>query len=154
MSTALQGGARQAFACAPHRTDPDGQIGSWYTEPPGVVVQLLRPAEGTLEMCNWLAGPGTDALLRRFPSEPLILVFDMRLMTGREPRARNALIEPAKKLKPRIQHGVLLPPERASRVYLSSLYAATALLSVFGYHLELASSLETVIAKYRLVPAR
>lgn len=146
---------RPAFADAPHMVHGSRLVAAWYTDPPGVIVQLLAASEGTLAMCEWLAGPGVDALHRRFQNdEQLIVVFDLRLMTGREAAARNALVEPAKKLKPRVKQAIMLPPEHASRVYISSLYAAAAMLSVFGYHIEMARSLDQVIAQYQLRAAR
>jgi hypothetical protein len=45
---------------------------------------------------------------------------------------------------------VLIPPKNASQVYLGSMYAATAILSAFGVHVELQRSMNTVAAQYGL----
>jgi hypothetical protein len=121
------------------------------TDPPGAVIQITRPAEGTRSMTNWMAKDAYELLLSRFPAvDGLTIVLDLRLMTGREAGARNALVEPAKRLKTRVARTILLPPQKASQVYLGSLFAATAVLSAFGVHVEIEHSLPNVLGKHGL----
>jgi hypothetical protein len=123
----------------------------WFTDPPGIVIQIVRPAQGTRSMTDWLGSAAQEAFLKRFPgAKGLIVVVDLSLMTGREPAARNGLVEPAKRLKPHVARTVLIPPKNASQVYLGSMYAATAILSAFGVHVELQRSMSAVSALYGL----
>jgi hypothetical protein len=114
---------------------------AWFTDPPGTVVQFARPAVGSLQMVEWLLGPGLDRLLARFPEGPLIVVMDLTLMTTRDPAVRPLLVESAKRLKPRVARTVIIPPENAKPVYLASLRVSTSLLAVFGVHVEIHASI-------------
>lgn len=140
-----------AFSTAPHLVHPSRDLVCWFTDPPGIVIQFGRAAQGTRAITEWLGNDAYRALMARFPAaDDLTVVVDLGLMTGREPGARNGLVEPAKRMKSRVARTVLLPPRSASPVYLGSMYAATALLSAFGVHVEISHSLARVLAAYRL----
>jgi hypothetical protein len=140
-----------AFSAMPHLVHPSRDVACWLTDPPGAVIQITRPAEGTRNMTSWMAKDAHELLLARFPAvHDLTIILDLSLMTGRDAGARNALVEPAKRLKSRVARTILLPPRSASRVYLGSLFAATAVLSAFGIHVQIENSLPSVLAKYGL----
>ena len=140
-----------AFASAPHLVHPSKDVVCWFTDPPGLVIQFARATQGTRSMTEWLGHAAQDALLARFPSHHhLVVVLDLSLMAGREPGARNGLVEPAKRIKSRVARTILLPPRTASRVYLGSMYAATALLSACGIHVEISQSLPKALAAHGL----
>ncbi|HEX4334862.1 MAG TPA: hypothetical protein VH062_03050 [Polyangiaceae bacterium] len=142
---------KAAFPSEPQLSSPSGVVACWFTDPPGMIIQITQRTQGTLEGAQWIGGPAIDAMLRRFSKrEWLTLVLDLRLMTGREPAARHSLVAPAKSLKSRLARIVVVAPERASSIYLSSLLAATTLLSVFGYRVDLKRSLEVVVKKHRI----
>ena len=143
-----------AFAVTPHLVHASRDMACWFTHPPGIVIQVVRAVQGTRSMTDWLGGLVQSTLLARFPGvNDLIVVVDLSRMAGREPGARNGLVEPAKRLKAHVGRTVLLPPASVSRVYLGSLYAATALLSAVGIHVEIRHSLREVISDYGLRPA-
>lgn len=143
--------AAAAFAAPPHLVHPSRDMVCWFTDPPGIVIQIVRAAQGTRAMTEWLGNTAQDALFARFPGAAnLMVVLDLSLMTGREPGARNGLVEPAKRMKSRVARTILLPPRAASQVYLGSMYAATALLSAFGVHVEISRSLSKVLFAYGL----
>jgi len=144
-----------AFAVTPHLVHASKDLVCWFTDPPGMVIQMIHAAQGTRSMTDWLGGLAQSALLARFPgAKDLIVVVDLSRMAGREPGARNGLVEPAKRMKARVAHTVLLPPATVSPVYLGSMYAATALLSAVGIHVEIRRSLRDVLSEYRLRPAQ
>jgi hypothetical protein len=142
-----------AFPTAPHLLHASDALACWFTEPPGVLLQITAPVDGTASMVAWMAGEVHEALLSRYPIGDLTIILDLRLMTGREPSARHGLVEPAKRLKARAARTILLPPRNASRLYLGSMYAATALLSAVGIHVEIAQSMTKVVTTHRLRPA-
>ena len=144
----------RAFSVAPQAQHPSGVLACWCTDPPGVIVQFITPGVATLEMGQWLREVGAKRILPRFRGErELTLMLDLTLMTDREPNARNVLMEPVKQLKSRTKHHVLIPPRNASRVYLGSLYAATALLASAGVQVDIQPSAAAAIAKYQLKAA-
>src|SRR5262245_61337066 len=103
MTSSLDISHPAAFAVPPHVVDDSGLIAAWFTDPPGVVLQLTRPARGTTALAEWMVGPGYAQVLRRFPdARDLRVVMDMRQMTGRAATARALLIEHAKLISPRL----------------------------------------------------
>jgi hypothetical protein len=149
--TSLQ--PRGVFAEEPHEVDPSGCVGSWYTNPPGALVSFIRPAKGSLEVTEWLIGPAREALERRFPAGPLVLIMDLGLMTGRDPAVRAKLIESGRQLKSRIVKTVVVPPVDASAIYIASVRTAMALAAVVGVHVEISRTLAPVISKLGLTVA-
>ena len=142
-----------AFDVLPHLRDPSGVVAVWYTEPPGVVLQMVVPSEGTVELAQWLVGPSRTELERRFSDAvELVLIMDLRLMTGRDPRARSLVIELAKALKPRAQRFIVIPPRAFSPTLRRTMEVTVALLRVFGVKIELAQSLTFVLASTGLKP--
>lgn len=108
---------------------------------------MARTSELTVAMATWLVEQGCGELLAHFPGPtPLIIILDLRLMTGRQPAVRGLLVEAAKKLGPRLGQGYVIPPESAGKVYLASLHAAAAALRAFGARVEIAQSLSTLLA--------
>lgn len=142
-----------AFSSPPHRHDPSGTLAAWFTDPPGTVVQFTRPAVGSLPLVEWLLGPGREAMLARFPHEPLIVVMDLTLMTSRDPAVRPLLVEAAKGLKSRVARTVLIPPQNAKAVYLASLKVSTSLLAVFGVKVDIHASIAFAIRALKLSAA-
>jgi hypothetical protein len=135
------------FPVEPHLQHPSGLVVAWFTEPPGAVVQLTKPARGTLDLAQWLVGPACQELLQRFPdAKELFIVFDLSQMRGRDLSARAALLERAKTLRPGMVRAAVIPPAAASALYLSSLRVAVAILGVFGVAVDIESSLKSVIA--------
>ncbi|HEX2675580.1 MAG TPA: hypothetical protein VHM19_03050 [Polyangiales bacterium] len=142
------------FPEPPHARDPSGKIAVWYTEPAGVVLQLLESCEGTLEMAQWIAGPNAAETRRRFPAEngELIVVFDMRALTGRDPAARATVIEMGKTMRSRVKRIVLLPPRTFSPTLRRTMEVTLALLKVFGLNIDVAQGPGYVLAETRLRP--
>jgi hypothetical protein len=151
MSDTSGGVGPLAFAVAPHLVHPSKDLVCWFTEPRGIVIQLVHAVPGSRSMTEWLGRVAQTALHTRFPGvSDLTVVLDLSRMVGRDPDARNGLIEPAKRMKHQVARTILLPPESASQVYLGSLYAATALLSAFGVHVEIQRSMAKVLAAHGL----
>src|SRR5215472_11798048 len=140
-----------AFLVPPHLRHPSGALVAWLTDPPGAVIQLTRPTRGTADLAEWLVGPALEYLLRHFPDAlRLIVVLDLRQMTGRDPLARALLLEKAKTLRAGLLRAVVIPPIGASRVYLSSLRVAADILRVFGVRVDIERSLTDVLSEHRL----
>jgi hypothetical protein len=131
-----------------------GVLRAWFTDPPGAVVQMARPGRGTVEIANWMVGPGFARLHGRFPeSESLILVMDLRLMEGRDPAARVVMMDKGREVNRLFARTFIIPPLKTNPVYLTTLHAAAALLTAFGVDLKIESSLPKVIAQCDLKPA-
>lgn len=144
--------ARAAFARAPHMTN--GAAAVWFTSPPGVVVQLLEPARGTLELVNWLVGPVYDELDRRFPNRNAILyVLDLELMTGRSAACRSVFLAKTREVGRRFAEGLFVPPRAASGGWRVSMLAAVALIRALGIQVELVGSAASAVASRNLKPA-
>jgi hypothetical protein len=137
------------FAVAPHVTDPSGLVAAWWTDPPGVLVQLTGPARGTTEMAEWLIGPAFDQVVRRFPdASDLRVILDMRQMTGRSATARSLLLQRGKTLIGRVTHVVLVPSTLLGPAYIKVVEAAALLLRGAGLRVDVEASLERVIARH------
>ena len=143
------------FAGPPHIRDASGALVAWFTEPPGALIQVAEPCQLTVDMARWLVGPGFAALEARFP-EParLILVLDLGLMTGRDVAVRPLIVDLAKTLRPRLARAIVIPPQRASALYIASLKTGVAVLRVFGVTVEVARSLPEVVTTAALGPAQ
>lgn len=143
-----------AFDIPPDLYGAGGSLRGWYTDPAGAVVQFERPTRATREMTEWLVGPGLARLRGRFPQATnMILVLDLSLMEGRDPAARVVMLDAARKVGSIIGRRILIPPVKTNAVYLTTLHAASALLSAVGINLEIAKSLADVIAEAKLKPA-
>lgn len=144
-----------AFAVAPHVTDPSGAIAAWWTDPPGVLAQLTGPARGTTEMAEWLIGPAFDQVIGRFPdTRELRVILDMRQMTGRSANARSLLLQRGKTMIGHVAHVVLVPSTLLGPAYIKVVEASALLLRAAGLRVDIESSLERVIARHGVRPAR
>ena len=140
-----------AFLVPPHLRHSSGALVGWVTEPPGVVVQLTRPTRGTADLAEWLVGPAFEYLIQRFPHAlRLLVVLDLRQMTGRDSRARALLIEKAKTFPAGLLRAVVIPPIRANAIYLGSLRVAADILRVFGARVDIECSLTKVLLEHDL----
>ena len=134
---------------APHATDPSGSVSARFIEPAGVLLQFQRPARGTTEMAEWLAGPGLTLLFERFPqSRELLVILDMRLMTGRSASARALLIQAGVRCVGRVGQAVVLPSQQMGEAYLQVVEAGVALVRLAGLRVEIEHDLPAVLARY------
>ena len=133
------------FKGVPHLMDPSRTIVAWFTDPPGVYVQVVRRTVFSVPLAEWLAGPLTAGLNKRFPGDqPLVLVLDLSQMEGRDPGARPIVVEATRAFAARTQRAVLVPPANASRVYVASLQAATSLARLVGVSVTVESLADAV----------
>jgi hypothetical protein len=142
-----------AFAVPPDLLGA-GNLRVWFTDPPGAIVQLSQPARGTKEMAEWLVGPGFARLRGRFPAAEMILVIDLSLMEGRDSAAREVMIDKAREPGRIFARTFMIPPLKASAVYMATLHAASALFNALGRDINIERSLSAVIAQCELKPAR
>jgi hypothetical protein len=139
----------------PHATDPTGAVDVRYTEPPGVLLQLVRPARGTTEMAEWVTETGLTMLFARFPhSRDLRVILDMRLMTGRSASARALLIQAGMRCVGRVGHVVLIPSQQLGAAYLAVVEAAAALVRSSGLRVDIEHDLQAVLARHAVQIAR
>jgi hypothetical protein len=145
--------ASPPFAAPPDVHGAEG-LRTWYTDPPGAIVQLSAPARGTLGMAQWLVGPGFARLRGRFPGEQkMILVLDLSLMEGRDPAARVVIMTKAREMAGFFSRSFIVLPVKANAVYTATLHAAAAVLSSFGIDVVIARSLADVLARCNLTHA-
>jgi hypothetical protein len=139
------------FTTPPDVVDPTGSIAVWWTDPPGVLLQLTRPARGTTAMAEWLIGPLFDALVRRFPeARELRVILDMRHMTGRSAIARALMLRHAKAIARRLGQVVIVPSTHLGPAYIKLLEATALLLSVAGVRLVIEHNLDRALEKQGL----
>jgi hypothetical protein len=123
----------------------------WFTDPPGVVLQFMRPARGTTELARWVVGPGYNQLVRRFPDcYELRVVLDMRQMTGRAATARAVMIDHAKLVSQRLGRVIILPSVHMGAFYLTLVETTALMLRAFGVRIEIEHSLERALAKQEI----
>lgn len=140
-----------AFAVPPHVVDDSGLVAVWFTDPPGVVLQLTQPARGTTAIAEWIVGPAYGQIVSRFPdARDLRVVLDMRQMTGRAATARALLIEHAKLIAPRLGTVIILPSIHLGSLYIKVVEATAVMLRAFGIRIQLESNLERALAKLEL----
>jgi hypothetical protein len=139
------------FATPPDVIDPTGAIAVWWTNPPGMFVQLTRPARGTTATAEWLVGPLFAALVRRFPEvHDLHVVLDMRPMTGRSAIARALLTRHVKAVRAQLGHVVIIPSLHLGPAYLKMLEASALLLVMAGVPIAIEHNLDRVLDKHGL----
>ena len=142
------------FSVPPHVECPVGPLYVWFTEPPGVVLQLMEAVRFTTEIARWLIGPGLDLLAQRYDEATrFTIVFDIRQMTGRDPVVRSLFMDLAREQAGRFEAIVAIPPLQINPVYLAGLHAAAALVSAFGPRFEISGDVAHVIYRHRLRPA-
>jgi hypothetical protein len=129
---------------------------AWFTEPPGVVIQLTRAQRVGVPLAEWMVGPLTVESRRRFPSERILVLLDTSLMQGRDPPVRAILMDAARRLQHEVSRTILIPPTNAGAVYLASLAVASSLLQVFGVKLDVVRSMPFALssAGLRVAPRR
>jgi hypothetical protein len=142
------------FSPRPDVLDPSGEIAIWYTDPPGLIMQLTRPAHVTLDGVKWLVGPGHQMMEERFPGvTAFITVLDLRRMTSRDYAARTLILDRSFARRDRFRQSYVLLPENAGPIYRTSAQAGVTLLRVMGFPVEVAASLDDAVRKGCLQPA-
>ena len=137
------------FACEPHMRS--GPLAVWFTSPPGVVVQFVEPALGTLELVNWLVGPAYAELDRRAAGRrALMLVLDFGLMTARTNASRTVLLSKARQSAHRFAEVIVVGSYTATRTQLTSLHAGMALVRALGVRVSMAESALEAVDRLRL----
>ena len=138
------------FDVPPHAECPTGPVSAWFTEPAGVVLQLMEATAFTAEMARWLTGPGLSLLQERYGDTRLIIVLDIRPMTGREPIVRTVFMDAARQYGARFDTVVIVPPLQMNPVYLTGLHAAAALVSAFGPRFDISTDVDQVLSRNRI----
>jgi len=133
----------------PHALDPTGNVALRFTDPPGALMQLVRPVRGTAAMAEWLSGTGLSLLFERFPhARDLRVILDMRHMTGRSASARAVLINAAGRCVGRVGHIVVLPSQLLGAAYLGVVEAGAALVRLSGLRVDIEHDLPSVLAQH------
>jgi hypothetical protein len=128
-----------------------GGLATWLVAPAGVVVQVVEPMRGTLDVAKWLVGPVFDALDRRFPgNNSLIIVLDLALMTSRSAAARSVFLAKARECGKRFAEGYFVPPISASAASRQATRASLALIRALGVRIETVDSTAAAIEKLNL----
>jgi hypothetical protein len=140
--------ALAGFAAPPDVCDPSGLVAGYFTDPPGVLLQLSRPTRGTTQLAEWMVGPGFELLAQRFPGHTdLRVILDMRQMTGRSAIARSVLMQRAPSFKGRVGHVVLIPSLHMGAAYIKVVEASALLLRLAGLRVDIEHALERVLIK-------
>lgn len=127
------------LSAPPDHVDPSGRIQAWYTHPPGLILQYVRPVYADSSTLAWSVEV-FDAALERFPEGDVSVVLDMGLLRGRDRPARDGFVAYAKDHMARVRRAYVVPPRETNPIRLASFKAAVALLSAFGLRVEIADS--------------
>jgi hypothetical protein len=120
---------------------------------PGVLVQLVEPAKGTVEMANWLVGEVFEALDRCFPKRnDLVLVLDLHMMVARTAAARSILLNSARVLGKRFANVYVVAPAAYPPIYMRAFQASLAFARLLGIRVAIATSSAQLIERYRWSP--
>lgn len=134
---------------------PDGAVLGWLLDPPGVLIQFVKPVKGTTELATWLVGPAFSALDSRFPERTgLVLVLDLTNMVGRSAAARSILLHSAKALGSRFSRVFVIPPADYPPMYMKAFHASIAFARLAGMNVTVAGASRAIIDRYKLSPLR
>ncbi|HLV22987.1 MAG TPA: hypothetical protein VKZ49_18990 [Polyangiaceae bacterium] len=141
-----------AFSEPPHLLHPTGAMAVWFTEPAGMVTQLVRPNRGTTDLACFMAQLAFAALLelRGRRVEQLTFVHDLTLLTGYDEEAKRIWTTWALEIRDRIARIVIVQP-RAPETLASLEVTATALVPR-GVPFETRESVEQAVADFGLMP--
>lgn len=142
------------FPSEPELLSPTGAIAGWLLDPPGALVQFIKPVKGTTELATWLVGPAFAVLDRSFPDRnDLTFVLDLSNMVGRSAAARSILLHSAKVLGPRFSRAFVVPPLDYPPMYLKAFHASVAFVRLLGVNVTVAGSSAAVLERYGIVAA-
>ena len=143
------------FHCEPDLLAPDGAIGGWLLDPPGGLIQFLKPVKGTMDLANWIVGPAFAVLDAQFPNRnDLLLVLDLTHMVGRSAAARSILLHSAKVVRSRFSRVFVVPPSDYPPMYMKAFHASVGFARLLGMHVTIAGSSRAVIDRYRISALR
>ena len=135
-----------AFSSEPHLRFEGGKLVAWFTDPPGIVVQLTEATVFTREMAEWMVGPGLSALQQRFSrGSELRMLLDLRPMTSREPAARQIIMGAATRHMFMFAKLGVIAPAKPPPLYMVTLHGAIALLSAIGPEIRIFETLEAAL---------
>lgn len=139
------------FSSEPDLSPPDGAISGWLLDPPGALVQFVKPVRGTADLASWLVGPAYEELDARFPRHTdLWLVLDLTHMVGRSAAARSILLHSAKVVGPRFSRVFVVPPADYPPMYLKAFHASVAFARLLGMHVTVAGASRAIVERYKL----
>jgi hypothetical protein len=143
------------FSSEPDARSPDGAVVGWLLNPPGALVQFVKPVKGTADLASWLVGPATAVLDARYPNrKDLWFVLDLTHMVGRSAAARSILLHSAKVMTTRFSRVFVVPPSDYPPMYLKAFHASVAFARMVGMNMTVAGTSRAVIERYKLAPVR
>lgn len=150
-----QHGIQPVFSTEPDVRGPDGAILGWLLDPPGGLIQFVKPVKGTMELAGWLVGPAFAVLEAEFPERTdLLLVLDLAHMVGRSAAARSIVLHSAKVLGSRFSRVFVIPPADYPPMYMKAFHASILFARLLGMHITVAGASRAVVERYRLAPLR
>ena len=126
---------------------------AWMLDAPGILVQFVEPARGTVEAANWLVGDAYGVLDSWFPKRnDLVLVLDLHMMTGRTAAARSIFLNSARVLGKRFANVYVVAPAAYPPIYMHAFQASLAFARLIGLRVTVAASSAQLIERYRWTP--
>ncbi len=143
------------FSSEPDVRAPDGVVLGWLLDPPGMLIQFVKPVKGTADLASWLVGPAYATLEARYPDrKDLWFVLDLTHMEGRSAAARSILLHSAKVLGPRFSRVFVIPPSDYPPMYLKAFHASVAFARLLGIHVTVSGASRAIVERYKLAPLR
>lgn len=145
-----------AFDHPPHLSWGGGELAIWFTEPWGMLTQMLRPTYATETLANFIADFAYSALLelRDTTTTPLIFVHDFSRMTGYESEARKLLTMWGFRIRSEIERVVVVQPPVKNELARLGISAAASALGVVGIRFEIVETVQAPIDRYGLSPRK
>ncbi len=145
---------RPAFATPPHLRSPDGPLFVWFTEPLGMLTQIMEPMHGSPEMARFISGVAWSALLelRGTRRERMIFVHDFTAMDSYDGEARRILTMWGLSIRSDIERIVVIQPPVKNRLARMGIAAAAAALGMLGVELDLDDTLPGALERLGLRP--
>lgn len=146
------GSIKPVFSREPDVVSPGEAVVGWLLDPPGALVQFVKPVKGTTDLATWLVGPANAVLQQRFPERnDLILILDLAHMVGRSAAARSILLHSAKAFGQRFGRTFVVPPLDYPPMYLKAFHASVAFVRLLGVDVTVAGSSRAVLDRYGIV---
>ena len=143
-----------ALPTPPHLRCPHSPLVVWFTEPLGMLTQLVEPAHGTAAMAEFITGTAWSALqeLRGDRAERLLFIHDFSLMDTYDGEARRLLTMWGLSIRRDIDRIVVVQPPVKNRIARMGIAAAATALDMLGVQIELDEVLPVILDRYSVRP--
>ena len=126
----------------------------WLTDPPGVVTQITRESNVTLDVARFITGPVTRALtqLPRAPGQRYVFLHEWTRFRSYDPDARDELARWAAELRGEVGLMLFVISKEASSMVRMGIKVGAMTLKLAGIDSELVDSIDPALAAHGIRP--